>query len=87
MSAFQDGPERFVTGFKARLTITNGFVPQDGHDYVPEVSVAGHPAVQRREDGAERSSAPETSRGEPRGVTAGRRAGKIGPPVRGLKGC
>lgn len=41
--------------------ITNGFVPQDGHDDVSEVSAAGHPAVQRREDGAERSAAPETS--------------------------
>lgn len=41
--------------------ITNGFVPQDGHDDVSEVSAAGHPALQRREDGAERSAAPETS--------------------------
>lgn len=30
-----------------------------------EVSVTGDPAVQRRQDGAERSEAPETSGGEP----------------------
>lgn len=42
----------------------DSFVPQDGHDYVSEVSVAGCPAVQRGQDGPERSAATETSGGE-----------------------
>lgn len=55
----------------ARLALTVLFV-QDGRDDVLEVSVTGDPAVQRRQDGAERSEAPETSGGEPGCLTADR---------------
>ena len=40
------------------------FAPQDGHDYVSEVSVAGYPAVHRQQDSANRGTATETSGGE-----------------------
>lgn len=42
----------------------NGFVLQDGPDYVFEVSVVGYPAVPRRQDGTKRGAAAETSGGE-----------------------
>lgn len=39
-------------------------VLQDGHVYVLQVSVARNPTVQRRQNHAERSAAPEASGGE-----------------------
>lgn len=39
-------------------------VPQDGHNDVFEVSAAGYPAVQRRQDGAASSTASKTGGGE-----------------------
>lgn len=68
LACFQDGRKAVVTleAFPTTISTFDVLDLQDGHDYVLEVSVAGDPAVQRRQDGAQRSAAPETSGGEPR---------------------
>lgn len=49
---------------KAVITCFVDPLLQDGHIYVLQVSIARNPTVQRRQNDAERSAAPETSGGE-----------------------